>query len=157
MKALSVQQPYSFSIVHGFKDVENRTWRHSHRGPTLIHTGKKELSNDVDGVLRMIARRTGAPLSTVEKGYQSHRFLGGFVGGVTITNCVSSHASDWFNGPHAFVMEKPQWLIAPVAWRGERGFFDVPKEALDQMYLPALGLHLGLQHDPATAHTGGML
>lgn len=151
MKALSTQQPYAFAIVMGFKPVENRTWKHSHRGPTLIHTGKKELVDDICGALRMIAKQHKVPLATIESGYRSHHFLGGFVGAVTITDCVSDHESHWFNGPYAFVLERPQWAPCPLAWRGERGFFDVPKAALDQLYLPSYGLNLGLHRDPAKA------
>lgn len=40
MIALSIRQPHAWLIVHGIKDVENRTWATTHRGPTLIHTGK---------------------------------------------------------------------------------------------------------------------
>jgi hypothetical protein len=34
--ALSVKQPWAQLIVHGIKDVENRTWRTEYRGPLLI-------------------------------------------------------------------------------------------------------------------------
>jgi len=37
VKALSVRQPWAWLILHGGKDVENRTWRASYRGPVLIH------------------------------------------------------------------------------------------------------------------------
>ena len=40
MKAISIRQPWAWLIVHGYKDVENRTWATKHRGPILIHAGK---------------------------------------------------------------------------------------------------------------------
>lgn len=124
MKALSVQQPYTYAICHGGKDVENRTWSHSHRGSTLMHAGKKELVDDVDGVLRMIAKHHNTTLATVERHYRANRHLGGFVGITRITDCVADHKSQWFVGPRAFVLEGSRPLPF-VAWRGERGFFDV--------------------------------
>ena len=40
MKAISIRQPWAWLIVHGYKDVENRTWATKYRGPILIHAGK---------------------------------------------------------------------------------------------------------------------
>lgn len=37
MRALTVQQPWAWAIVHGGKDVENRTQAWSYRGPLAIH------------------------------------------------------------------------------------------------------------------------
>ena len=37
MKCLSILQPWAWAIIHGGKDVENRTWRTAYRGPLLIH------------------------------------------------------------------------------------------------------------------------
>jgi len=32
MKALSIRQPYAWLIIHGYKDIENRTWGTRVRG-----------------------------------------------------------------------------------------------------------------------------
>jgi len=40
MKAILIRQPWAWLIVHGYKDVENRTWSTKYRGPILIHAGK---------------------------------------------------------------------------------------------------------------------
>lgn len=44
MRALTVQQPWAWAIVHGGKDVENRTRNlaGSYRGPLAIHAGLRE-------------------------------------------------------------------------------------------------------------------
>ncbi|MDJ0006489.1 ASCH domain-containing protein [Gordonia alkanivorans] len=39
MKALTVQQPWAWAIVHGGKLIENRTANWSYRGPLAIHAG----------------------------------------------------------------------------------------------------------------------
>jgi hypothetical protein len=39
MRALTVQQPWAWAIVHGGKDVENRTQAWGYRGPLAIHAG----------------------------------------------------------------------------------------------------------------------
>jgi hypothetical protein len=39
VRALTVQQPWAWAIVHGGKDVENRTQAWGYRGPLAIHAG----------------------------------------------------------------------------------------------------------------------
>lgn len=38
---LSVQQPWAWLIVAGYKTIENRTWRTNYRGRIAIHAGAK--------------------------------------------------------------------------------------------------------------------
>lgn len=40
MKALSLRQPWPWFILKGGKDLENRGWTSSYRGPVLIHSSK---------------------------------------------------------------------------------------------------------------------
>ena len=37
MRALTVKAPWAWAIIHGGKEVENRTWVTSYRGPLAIH------------------------------------------------------------------------------------------------------------------------
>ena len=53
VSCLSVRQPWAWLIVHGYKDIENRTWPTRHRGDTVIHAG---LVFDNDGLLWVQAR-----------------------------------------------------------------------------------------------------
>lgn len=48
MRALTVQQPWAWAIVHGGKDVENRTQAWSYRGPLAIHAGARVSQRGVD-------------------------------------------------------------------------------------------------------------
>lgn len=56
MRALTVRQPWAWAIVHGSKDVENRTRNiaGSYRGPVAIHAGlaKFEQHNMASRALR---------------------------------------------------------------------------------------------------------
>lgn len=59
MRAITVRQPWAWAIVHGGKDVENRSRNiaGSYRGPVAIHAGLK-----LDGAAvldRQIAREAG--------------------------------------------------------------------------------------------------
>jgi hypothetical protein len=40
VKALTVRQPWAWATIYAGKDVENRRWRTTYRGPLLIHAGK---------------------------------------------------------------------------------------------------------------------
>ena len=44
MKCLSIQQPWAWAVVNGWKPIENRTWHTNYHGPLLIHTGQRERS-----------------------------------------------------------------------------------------------------------------
>ena len=37
MKVLTVRQPWAWAIARGGKDIENRRWTTTHRGPLAIH------------------------------------------------------------------------------------------------------------------------
>lgn len=39
MKALTVKQPWAWAIIHGGKDVENRSRKTNYRGKLCIHAG----------------------------------------------------------------------------------------------------------------------
>lgn len=41
MKALTVQQPWAWAIIHGGKNTENRTQSWRYRGPLAIHAGAR--------------------------------------------------------------------------------------------------------------------
>ena len=48
MKALSLTQPWAWLVVHGGKDIENRTWNTKVRGEFLIHAAKGMKATDRD-------------------------------------------------------------------------------------------------------------
>ncbi|GAB1340904.1 ASCH domain-containing protein [Gemmatimonas sp.] len=123
MKAISIQQPWAWLIVHGHKDIENRDWPTKVRGRVLIHAGKKIDPNGYDFLSRHfphLYRAVPGP-NAIE--------VGGIVGEAQITDCVRQSESPWFFGEYGFVLSnaKPR-RFTPV--RGQLGFFDVapPRE-----------------------------
>jgi hypothetical protein len=111
MRALSIRQPWGSLIVKGYKDVENRTWRTSYRGPLLIH----------------------AALRLDPKGFEFAHSLGidilpedcprgGIIGMAELVDCVTHHPSAWWRGPFAFVLANVEQLpFRPL--RGRLGIF----------------------------------
>lgn len=60
MKALTVRQPWAWAIIHGGKDVENRTRNiaGAYRGPVAIHAGLRH-ADMPEGMPREVARAVG--------------------------------------------------------------------------------------------------
>lgn len=127
MKAISIRQPWAWSIVHGWKPVENRDWKVG--GPNyrealalqgtrlLIHTGKlldEEGYNDILDIFPDVPLPRPTALD-----------LGGFVGVVDYVALVTSHPSKWFFGPLGLEVANAKPLPFKP-WRGQLGFFNVP-------------------------------
>lgn len=117
MKALSIKQPWAWSILNG-KRVENRTWPTRYTGPFLIHAGK---TFDHAGYRWLLEHRN------LFSGSIPHRDvfdMGGIVGKGRIVDCVDYHPSPFFAGPWGFVLADVEPLPF-FACKGQLGFFDV--------------------------------
>lgn len=112
MKALSIQQPWSWLIVNGYKPVENRDWPTNGRGWVYVHAGKKIDKEAIDWIKEKFPE---IPLPDTFE-------TGGIVGKAKIVDCVTSHPSPWFFGQYGFVISE----AAPLpftACKGKLGFF----------------------------------
>jgi hypothetical protein len=87
MKALSVQQPWAWAIIHAGKDIENRTWRTHYRGWVVIHASVKPRSE------RSMPRG-------VRKPRPDDLVRGVIVGVARLTDVVNTSRSKWFDGPY---------------------------------------------------------
>lgn len=117
------------------KDIENRTWWTSVRGPVLIHAGKGCDKWDADDYEFLLADYGIALPSVVERLER-----GGIVGIAEIVDCVRSSDSPWFQGPYGFVLRNSRPLPF-IPYRGQLGFFDVPDEVVEPAFRQ-LGLEL---------------
>jgi hypothetical protein len=141
MKVLSVRQPWAYLIVEGYKDIENRKWRTSYRGPLLIHSSQAVDPNDFP--------KQRAWLNKCGVVIPEDLPRGAIVGSVNLVdvwnaNCgkVRRHCSDchqydlkyvndspWFEGPHGFEMADAVPFYQPVPYR-DRGSLGI-REASD--------------------------
>ena len=124
MKALSIMQPWAWLIVNGHKDVENRTWATTYRGPILIHAGKA-IDRDCDAEIK-----TGChPVTGMHFDFPTLPFrweTGGIVGQADLVGVITIEeaTSPWFVGPYGFVLRNAKPLpFRPM--RGMLGLFDV--------------------------------
>lgn len=116
MLTLSVRQPWTWLLSHGFKPIENRDWATNVRGEVLLHAGKRF---DIDGYDWVRAKWPTIPMP------EPNAFdMGGIVGAGTIVDCVSESSSPWFFGAFGFVFtDQHPTLFLPC--RGQLQFFDV--------------------------------
>lgn len=127
--AISIRQPWAWAIVHAGKDIENRDWATSRRGPICIHAAKGMTKGEYADANRFIQRAVGVvDQAWLDRwlGVTAAEFLldrGGIIGTAEIAGCVSASESPWFMGQYGFVLRnvKPVEFI-PV--KGSLGFFD---------------------------------
>ncbi len=114
MKALSVNQPWAWCIVNGYKPVENRDWETKYRGKILIHAGKKFDDDGYEFIKRIFPQ---IPLPTKDKIER-----GGIVGHTEIVDCVAEMDNPWFFGKFGFVLKNSApCRLKPC--KGALGFF----------------------------------
>lgn len=128
IRVLSIRQPWAWLIMHGGKDIENRTWTTKIRGRVFIHASKgvvksewEEAWNFVNKISPGIWQKGKLEIKpgTIERG--------GIIGSVEIVNCVRKSESPWFVGTHGFMLRNPQ--PAPFyPYKGQLGFFSIRKE-----------------------------
>ena len=131
MKILSVRNPWAWLLVAGHKDIENRTWRTSYRGPLLIHAS---LGADPENF--MPKQREWIEESGIVIPDDNDLPRGAIVGSVTLTDVWDKKKFErpglrWFEGPYGFKMEDPVEFEKPIQWRGQLGIRDYTGPALD--------------------------
>lgn len=152
VKALTVMQPWAWAIVHGGKDVENRTQAWSYRGPLAIHAGA-----------RISERGMTDPLVTYGLGQTPDAVLhrGAIIGVVDLVDvhpsitCVDADGamcSPWAEAAYDehggktrrdivhLVLEDPRPLAEPIKMRGALGLWTPPNDLHLEAVLRAQGV-----------------
>lgn len=121
MKALSIRQPWAWLIIHGGKDIENRSWHTKFRGRFLVHASGGMTSREFDDACSF-CRARGLPMP--ERGNLAR---GGIIGSVELVDSVEHSTSPWYMGDKGFVLRDPQPLPFNP-YPGRLQFFDVPED-----------------------------
>lgn len=114
MKALSIRQPWAWAILCAGKDIENRTWHASYRGPLLIHAPKTFDAAGKVWLREVMGLKVPGNLPR-----------GGIIGRVNLVDCITRSDSPWFEGPFGFVLSAPQGLQF-YNCVGRLGLFEAP-------------------------------
>ena len=127
--AISIRQPWAWAILHAGKDIENRDWRTSFRGPVCIHAAKGMTRAEYDAANHSIQEAVGRVdqewldlwHGVTPAPYKLER--GGIVGVAEITDCISGSRSPWFFGRWGFVLTNAR-RVEFIQCKGALGFFD---------------------------------
>ncbi len=136
LKCLSVWQPWAHLLASGVKDIENREWSTSYRGPVLIHAGAR-LDRDcfnTDGNLAEyplgeMMRSLGLDIPERQSLYP----IKSIIGIATLVDVVTRSSSIWFRGTYGFVFIDAKPFKKPVPYSGALRLFDVPREVIAEV------------------------
>ena len=103
MRALTVKPPWAWAIIHGGKDIENRSWRTHFRGRIAIHASKTFSRSEYEAAKRWCSAKR-LPLPPYE---DLHK--GAILGTVELVGCEKPHRSRWYiDGNYGFVLSNPK-------------------------------------------------
>lgn len=122
MRALTLIQPWATLIVHHGKDIENRSWMASYRGPLLIHAGKK-----IDPAGFELAEQFGIVLP-------DDLPAGGIIGRVQLIGCVRDSDSPWAQPDQWHWQLTDPEPLAFRALRGQMGLFHVGERPQSRLW-----------------------
>ncbi len=129
VKALTLRPPWAWAVIYGGKDIENRRWRTSYRGPLLIHAGK---SADEDGSEALLW--TMADPAAFGQPRAAWRARGAIIGLVFLADILSDSSSRWaVPGWYHWALEFPWPIDPPVPARGRQGLWTPPIAAVQEV------------------------
>lgn len=119
VKALSIKQPWSWLIVNGYKDIENRDTLKNFRGTFLIHAGMKGHNINITPNMTRSEKKAIPILLRADRAEFNY---GGIIGYAEIYDCVQEFDSSWFVGKHGLMIRNPKPLpFTPC--KGKLSFF----------------------------------
>lgn len=126
MKALSIRPAWAWTIIHGGKDIENRSTRTRFRGRFLVHASLALRRSDFD-------KATQALLAAGERAIlprEDEFAVGGFIGSVELVDVAERYDSVWYApGCFAWILKNPRPMQF-LPYRGRRSWFHVPDDLI---------------------------
>lgn len=119
--ALSVRQPWAWSIIHAGKDIENRSWHAvnrglARRGRVCVHAAKGMTRSEYEDAADFMAS------IGVECPPPAELLRGGIIGVVDVVDVVKQHESPWFFGPRGLVLSGAE-AVPFIPAVGALGYF----------------------------------
>lgn len=126
MMALSIRPAWAWAIIHGGKDVENRSTRTSFRGRFLVHASLALKLSDFERATQ--ALRAAGERSILPR--EDEFAVGGFIGSVELADVAEQCDSPWFaSGCIAWILRNPRPMEF-LPYRGRRSWFHVPDDLI---------------------------
>lgn len=140
IRALTVQQPWAWAIIHGGKTIENRTQNWAYRGPLAIHAGT-----------RWSERGDRSPLIHAAAGGRSLAgalTMGAIIGVVDLVDVhpnagcckpwgessYTEHGGRERRSITHLILDHPRALPEPIPCRGALGLWTPPPDITEQLH-----------------------
>lgn len=118
-RVLTIRQPWAWAIIHGGKDVENRSWSTRYRGALLIHAGSAFEPDGYETVKQLATRTPPQPSEFVH---------GAIIGVVELVDCLLGFQSEWsIAGQWHWRLDDPQPFDDVVRCPGKLGLWRPPR------------------------------
>lgn len=146
MKALTVQQPWAWAIMHGGKSIENRTQLWTYRGTLAIHAGLSWSDRGARDprVNKAIADRLSQTDKITENAV---RIAGAILGTVELVDVHpdAGCCQPWGESAYVehggrerrrithLVLEDPRPLAVPIGCTGALGLWTPPSDVLERL------------------------
>lgn len=134
-KALSVRQPWAWAIMHGGKDIENRSWQAVNHGLTVrgeiaIHASAGMTKQEYDDAAAFMSSIGVICPPAIDL------CRGALIGAVDVVDVVRSSQSPWFFGPRGLVLRNAK-PCDPIPVKGCLGYFNWQDHRTDGFPQPA--------------------
>jgi hypothetical protein len=121
MKCITLKPAWAWAVFHAGKDIENRTWETSYRGPLAIHASASIASADDDA--EVIKRICGVDVPLDLQ-------CGAVVGVVDLVDVAPDFRSRWYSpGLIGWKLAKPRACV-PVDVKGKLGLWEFPEASI---------------------------
>lgn len=121
MRVLTIHRPWDWAIMIGGKDVENRSWYTSYRGPLAIHAGLKYDTLAAIQCPELVLTAFQIKHTRPESDWLTKSPAGRVLGIVNLDDCVRDSTSRWAEpGAWHWVLSNPRRLPKPLAATGRQ-------------------------------------
>lgn len=141
MKALTLWRPWTWSIVHGPKRIENRPWKPpaSIIGQRLVLHSGKTYDDEGSAYIRAAMKLTGLPDAARAEGLIGVVTVKGFIEEGVGPAPVEQDA--WFFGPFGWMLDDVVALKTPIPCKGAQGLWtltpELERQVLEQLAVAA--------------------
>jgi hypothetical protein len=126
-RALTIRQPWAWATIYGGKDVENRRWATTYRGPLLIHAGRRADPGATEQLLW-----TMADPDRIRQPRTAWEARGAFIGVVFLADVLTDSPSRWASpGCYHWVLEFPSPIEPAIPHRGQQRLWTPPAAVVE--------------------------
>jgi hypothetical protein len=140
MRGLSLHQPWANLIVHGYKQIETRSWKSAYRGRVIIHASQTRDWTPTASAWHAWFQARHLPPKAVADPY----VYGALIGACRFDDCEPTDTFDvqtiseqeyavgnYEPGRFAYTVSNPVAFRQPIAYRGHLGLWKVPGDLVE--------------------------